>query len=105
MEHLGLEISMDGDASLLMVRGEVDLVTAPELREAITLAHERTRGDVTVDLAQVSFMDASGIAALIHAHQDLVAMGHNLMIRNAHGTVERALWITGATEHLTDATS
>jgi anti-anti-sigma factor len=64
------------------------------------LAHDCTGRDVTVDLALVSFMDSSGISALLHAHLDLAAKGHSLLIQGAHGPVERVLWITGATEYL-----
>src|SRR4051812_9434807 len=98
MEHLGFAIAMDGDVSLIRVSGEIDAATAPELREAIVLAHQCTERDVTVDLAQVTFIDSSGIAALVDAHRGLEAMGHRLRIRNAQGHVERVLWIAGATE-------
>jgi anti-sigma B factor antagonist len=100
VEHLGFDISTDGGTSLVTVRGEIDAATAPDLREAIMLVHQCTDRDVTLDLAHVAFMDSSGIAALIHVQRDLVAMGHCLKIQNAHGHVERILWITGATEYL-----
>jgi anti-anti-sigma factor len=44
----------------------------------------------------VSFIDSSGIAALLKAHRSQTANGHRLEVRGAHGTVSRVLEITGA---------
>jgi anti-anti-sigma factor len=100
VEHLGFLISVDDGLALIRVRGDVDMNTAVDLCEAITLAHQCADGDVTLDLAGVTFMDSSGIATLIRAHRSLASEGRALRIRNAHGPVERVLWMTGATEYL-----
>lgn len=105
MEHLGFDISTDGDVSLVRVRGEIDVTTAPDLREVLLLAHDCTARDVTVDLRRVSFIDSKAIAILVHVHRDLAAVGHRLRIQNARGSVEKVLRLTGVTDYLAgDAT-
>jgi anti-anti-sigma factor len=59
------------DTVVIVVRGEVDLATAPELDNAISRATESDAGTVVVDLQGVVFMDATGLGVLVrHASRD-----------------------------------
>jgi anti-sigma B factor antagonist len=100
VEHLGFLISIDDGHALIKVRGDIDANTSADLCEAITLAQQCADRDVMVDLAGVTFMDSSGIATLIRAQRSLALVDRCLRIRNAQGTVERVLSMTGATECL-----
>jgi anti-sigma B factor antagonist len=58
-------------ANVVTVTGEVDMATAPKLREAIAAADLR-RGRLVVDLCGVTFLDSAGVAVLFdHAAQGL----------------------------------
>ncbi len=52
---------------ILHVRGDVDLVTAPEFTRALAAATARTDRPVVVDLTQVDFMDGRGLRILEEA--------------------------------------
>ena len=60
--------SVDGQSATLAIVGELDMRTAERLLEC--LAEQRAHGvtDVTVDLAKLTFMDSSGLKALIDLH-------------------------------------
>jgi anti-sigma B factor antagonist len=62
----GLSVSVESaDGSVVVhVAGEIDMASAPELRDALAEAVRRPPLRLTVDLAQVSFMDSSGLNAL-----------------------------------------
>lgn len=64
-------ISTDGDAAggrlLVVVRGELDLATAPDLEETLMGAIEAGR-EVVLDLRELDFMDSSGVRVLVVAH-------------------------------------
>jgi hypothetical protein len=47
------------------VTGEIDMQTAPQLAETLL---QFANGAVTVDLRNVTFMDSSGVHALLQAH-------------------------------------
>ena len=81
----------DHGATTVTVAGEVDLATAPKLRSALLA----TGGDVTVDLAQVSFMDSSGLAALVAACKHTTGSGHRFEVRHETELVERTMKLTG----------
>jgi len=62
---LEIERREDGGKCRLVVSGEVDLYSSPELRRAVTQAIAETRGRVEVDLSGVDYMDSSGVATLV----------------------------------------
>jgi anti-sigma B factor antagonist len=69
--HFALSATTDGEWAVVAVSGEVDLDTAPALRECLS---ELTAGDVRhvlVDLRQVSFLDSIGLGVLLSAYQRL----------------------------------
>jgi anti-sigma B factor antagonist len=59
---------VNGQSATLAIEGELDMRTAEQLVDC--LAEQRARGvtDVTLDLTKLSFMDSSGLKALIDLH-------------------------------------
>src|SRR4030081_410208 len=62
---LSIETEKVGDAVVLHVAGEVDVFTAPQLREALVGAIEEGSRDVVVDLQGVDFLDSTGLGVLV----------------------------------------
>jgi anti-sigma B factor antagonist len=56
---------------LLTVQGELDMATAPLLRERLTATRDGGAGRLVLDLRPVSFMDSVAMAAILHARKDL----------------------------------
>jgi anti-anti-sigma factor len=61
-------LELDG-VVVVVVRGEVDLVTAPELESFVAdaILDHGTPRPLLVDLAECQFMDSSGLAVLLRA--------------------------------------
>ena len=72
-------------APVLEVHGEIDVATAPQLTTAISEIVDRGVPWLLVDLAAVSFIDSSGMSALVRADLKAKALGTHLRIRNATG--------------------
>ena len=53
------------DRYVITVSGEVDLASSPELDTAIIAAIESGATSVAIDLADVSFMDSSGLGVIV----------------------------------------
>lgn len=72
----------DGGTLRVLVRGELDLATAPELEDTLVTAIEDGR-EVVLDLRELEFMDSSGVRVLVVAHTraegrfGLIAAGPN----------------------------
>lgn len=64
---MALELSVsEGDGrATVSAKGEVDLSSAPQLRDAILKAAKTVKGELAVDLSGVQYMDSSGVATLV----------------------------------------
>ena len=77
-------------------RGEVDVDTAHEVREAVAavLAAGRPRR-IELDMHLVSFLDSVGISAMVAAFQLASVGGVQLVVTRPSRFVHRQLWVTG----------
>lgn len=62
---LDLSSSERGDHSVLSLRGEIDVYTAPLLRQAILDLLEQNKLNVVVDMTEVDFLDSTGLGVLV----------------------------------------
>ncbi len=90
-----------GAASVLTVRGELDLRTSPELEERLGNAFEAGAELVILDLRQIEFMDSTGLRVLLGAHQRAQESGRRFALVKGADQVERVLTLTGVRELLT----
>lgn len=104
MTSFSIEQHTINDSELrLTVTGEVDLSTRDLLAE--TLHTAITAGgvtDITIDLDRVTFLDATGISALIGGRKLAAQYGVTYLVTNPHGTVHRVLEVTGVLRTLTE---
>lgn len=82
--------------------GEIDLHVRDDLKAALEAAI-RAGADVVVDLTDVTFLDASGVGALVGARRKLEGQ-HDLRIHGARAGVRRVLDITGVAALLGEET-
>ncbi len=94
-ENLILETDDRGDLTVVTVKGEVDLYTAPSLKEAIADLVSSGRSRIAVDLAGVEFMDSSGLGVLIGALKRCKEAGGSLALAGPGESVLKVLAITG----------
>lgn len=80
--------------------GELDLVTAPLLSRALREAEQQSGLDVVLDLSELSFMDSSGLAAVLEAVQRSSADGMRLSITPGEGAAARVLELADVLEDL-----
>lgn len=81
---------------VVIVRGELDLATAPQLEEAV-LPAVRAGRDTVIDLRDLEFMDSTGVRVMVAAHLAAQEHGGRLAVVRAHaGTpVHRVLEVSG----------
>jgi anti-sigma B factor antagonist len=72
----------DGSATTLHVRGELDALSAGELRLLLDRVVEDGRRDVTVDLSHLRLVDSSGVGALVSLYKRVRAGGGQVVFIN-----------------------
>jgi anti-anti-sigma factor len=91
----------DHDGSLTaVVRGEIDLATAPALDRELEEATARGPGRLVVDMSGVTFLDSSGCHVLVRAHRRADGTGVELALAGLNGACRRVLEVAGLTEVL-----
>jgi anti-sigma B factor antagonist len=63
--NLDLETSKKGDVAIISLRGEIDVYTAPRLRQALIDLVEGGSKDIVVDMDKVDFLDSTGLGVLV----------------------------------------
>jgi len=88
-------ITAGADCAVLRVRGEIDIYTAPELREhVIKLVADGVR-HITADLRAVDFLDSTGLGALVGSLKRLREQDGSLTLVTAADRVLTILRLTG----------
>lgn len=77
------------------VRGDVDISCSPVLRERLLSALAPQRARLVLDLSQVTFMDASGLGALIAARRRSMLFGGGVRLVAPSSSVRRVLEASG----------
>ena len=91
--NFSTELAQTGDATVIYVRGEIDLATCERLRDAIE-PHLGPRQSVVLDFSGVEFIDSSGLHVLQQARGTLTADGGSLILRNPSQAARRLLTVT-----------
>ncbi len=80
---------------VVAVRGEIDLFTAPELKQVLTGAIEQGRRRVVVDLSETTFLDSTALGVLIGTVKRLRSRDGSLVIVNTDANIAKTFEITG----------
>lgn len=86
---------------MLVLTGELDVVSAPELAQCLNEALAEGHARVTLDLSDLQFVDSAGVSVLIKAKQDAESHGRTLVLARATEQVHRVFALVGLADWLT----
>jgi len=87
-------------AVLLTLHGEVDYASAQELRSAITTALSGRIDRLVISLADVTFLDSTGIGTLVVAQRICEGVRVALQIRDTSPFIARLFEVVGVADML-----
>jgi anti-anti-sigma factor len=82
----------------MVLRGDLDAYTGQRFSECLQTTIAGTKGDVAMDMSDVSFVDSSGIAILVATAKSLRERGNNLVIQSPPPMLTKVLEMTGVTK-------
>jgi len=85
----------DDGRQVVRIGGEIDMLTAPRLRDALAPVVAVSGGDVVLDLDRVTFLGSNGLGVLVELAQQAEAAGTKFRLVCANRTVSRPLTLTG----------
>lgn len=95
---LRLEVTEHDDVALLRVLGEVDVSTAPRLRQQLVELAVSGHDRVVVDLDSVELLDSTGLGVLVSGLKRFRTLGGDLRVVCAQPRIRKVFEITGLTE-------
>jgi anti-anti-sigma factor len=95
---MSVTVARDGVDTVVTINGEIDLETSDEL--TAVLAGLDPGGDVSLDLGAVTYIDSTGLRALLTARDSARDAGRSLQVSATSHIVARLLEITGASDLL-----
>jgi anti-sigma B factor antagonist len=94
-EQLRIEVVPADGCVTIRLTGEIDLNTAPSIREAALRAMSHHGGTLLIDLSGVTFMDSTGLEALLATRRRAELSGGTLQLIDPTQSVLRVLEVTG----------
>ncbi|MBN1899434.1 MAG: STAS domain-containing protein [Spirochaetes bacterium] len=83
--------------TIFNIEGEIDLYNAPTLKDEIKKKIEEQKYNIIINLEKVSYIDSSGIGALISSLSNLKKYQGGLKITNVTGSVRKVFELTKLT--------
>lgn len=99
MADLELESRASGDGQAVVVRGEIDMATAPMLRDKLNQLVDGGATRIVLDCRGLDFLDSSGIGVLIAVRKRLGDDGV-LTLESPQAHVRKVLDLTGVSAHV-----
>jgi anti-sigma B factor antagonist len=96
---LELEWTTADAGTVITVRGDVDMASAPQLRDVLDELVEAGSQRIVLDCRALAFLDSSGIGVLIAARNRLGDEGV-IVLASPPAHVRKVLEITGVSSHL-----
>lgn len=93
--QLSIRDVVSGGDHRLEVSGELDLASAGRLQAAIEGLRSGETTGVTIDLSEVSFMDSTGLRALLMGHRLCEERGYDFRLIPGPPVVQRLFELAG----------
>lgn len=90
---LRLDTVTGDERTVVIIRGDVDASTAPQLMSVVESIREDTKA-IELDMAELGFLDSTGLGVMAAALRRLEPVGGVLAVRRAPPAVIRLLHIT-----------
>ena len=94
-DHYAIEATDDDHARRVVLSGEIDLSAHDVLRDTFSQELAGSAEAVIVDLSAVTFLDSTGINALLTGHKEAEAAGKKFIIVPGPKQVMHTLEVTG----------
>jgi anti-sigma B factor antagonist len=87
--------AVDDETAVVNISGELDLYSAPELKESMSRLIEQGKSRLVIDMSEAIFIDSTAIGVLVGGLRRVQELGGSLDIVCTHKEILRVLEIVG----------
>jgi anti-sigma B factor antagonist len=99
-EVLEIDVAESGGVRLLHLTGELDMAGVDQFERLLTADQPPETGTFVVDLRDLTFIDSSGLRALVMADQSVRDGGGRLIVVRGPDRVNEVLEMTGVAQRI-----
>lgn len=92
--EFGVDVEPSPHGPIVSVAGDVDLHSAPELRDRLAAIIDEDAAHVTLDLSEATFLDSMALGVLLGAKKRLATTGGELALVVSNPDIRRVFEIT-----------
>lgn len=83
--------------TVIEIEGEIDLFHAGKLKKLVTTLFEKNVNRVIINMQKITYVDSSGIGALLHIFSESKKRNLRIFFSNIHGSVKKVIELTKLT--------
>jgi anti-anti-sigma factor len=95
MAPFKLDFDMQGNVVTLRLAGELDVASAPSLRDEVVRLISEGRTSMAFDCSELAFVDSTGLGVLIGARARCLAANGGVSLIGVKPALQRLLAVTG----------
>lgn len=92
-----LKLRNRSGVTVVEIEGEIDLFHANKLKQFVTELLENNVNRVILNMQAVTYIDSSGIGALLHIFSEAKKRKRYMFFSNIHGSVKKVIELTKLT--------
>lgn len=93
--NLALEVVNEENEYVVKLNGEIDVYTAPKLKEKLLPIAEKNNITIKIDLAKTTYIDSTGLGVFISAYKKTQENNSKLELIHVNDRVLRLFKVTG----------
>ena len=95
MTELEIGVLDENEHTVVALNGEIDIHSAPRMREKLVELISQGRCRIVLDLRAVDFLDSSGLGVIVGALQRVRSAGGDLTVAGAPPQIHRVIEMSG----------
>ncbi|AEJ61734.1 anti-sigma-factor antagonist [Spirochaeta thermophila DSM 6578] len=91
---MDIDVTREKHSFILSLTGELDLYQAPRIKDMLQKVFPEHPAKIVLDLDGLTYIDSSGIGALLYAYSEAKRRDIAFYLVNLHGSVKRVIELT-----------
>lgn len=92
-----LKLRNQSGVTVVEIEGEIDLFHANKLKQLVNKLFENNVKRIVINMQEVTYIDSSGIGALLHIFSETKKRRLQIFFSNIHGSVKKVIELTKLT--------
>lgn len=95
MTPFQLDVDASGDGATLRLHGELDVASAPTLRDCVVTLISEGRTNIVFDCSALDFVDSTGLGVFIGTRARALAANGTVALEGVKPALQRLLTVSG----------